>query len=193
MKINDSRDETQRILTLTYNNVKQRKDGTWVGNPVTVERSINDIIPVDKALNESMLNPSILADNMNDSISNLEGVGSNDEINGSNEVASNDETNRINRIASIDEIDRRNEVDSENKDVRGEINDNEEDEKEKNTSENDIGMSTNQRVEDINRTQKVITNEKTVRKSERVRKQRYNIHPDDIGNNDDEKDENYRR
>ena len=26
----------------------------------------------------------------------------------------------------------------------------------------------------------------TVRRSERVRKHRYNIHPDDIGNNDDE-------
>ena len=64
------------------------------------------------------------------------------------------------RIASVDETNKRNEVDNENKDVRGEINDNEEDEKEKNTSENDIGMSTNQRVEDINRTQKVITNEK---------------------------------
>ena len=32
----------------------------------------------------------------------------------------------------------------------------------------------------------------TVRRSERVRKQRYNIHPDDIGNNDDEDDENYK-
>ena len=31
-----------------------------------------------------------------------------------------------------------------------------------------------------------------VRRSEKVRKQRYTIHPDDIGNNDDEDDENYK-
>ena len=30
-----------------------------------------------------------------------------------------------------------------------------------------------------------------VRRSERVRKQRYNINPDDIGNNDDEDDQDY--
>ena len=29
------------------------------------------------------------------------------------------------------------------------------------------------------------------RRSERVRKQRYNIHPDDIGNDDDETDQDY--
>ena len=30
-----------------------------------------------------------------------------------------------------------------------------------------------------------------IRRSERVRKQRYNINPDDIGNNDDEDDQDY--
>ena len=34
---------------------------------------------------------------------------------------------------------------------------------------------------------------KHIRKSERIRKQRYEIHPDDIGNNDDEKDKSYKR
>ena len=48
VKIHDSRDETQRILTLTYSNVKQKKDGTWIGTPITVDRSINDIIPVHR-------------------------------------------------------------------------------------------------------------------------------------------------
>ena len=52
-------------------------------------------------------------------------------------------------------------------------------------------MSTKQRGEDINRSKKEITKEVPVRRSERVRKQIYNIHPDDIGNNDDEDDENY--
>ena len=90
IEINDSRDEAQRILTLTYTNVKQRKDGTWIGTPITVERSINDIIPVDNALNESMLNPGILANEVNNYISKSDGVASNDENDG---VASNDENN----------------------------------------------------------------------------------------------------
>ena len=30
-----------------------------------------------------------------------------------------------------------------------------------------------------------------IRRSERVRKQRYNINPDDIGNDDDEDDQDY--
>ena len=33
---------------------------------------------------------------------------------------------------------------------------------------------------------------KQTRKSERIKKQRYEIHPDDIGDNDDEKDKNYK-
>ena len=179
VKINDSRDETQRILTLTYNNIKQRKDGTWIGTPMTVERSINDIIPVDKALNESMLNPSILANKMNNYSSKSDSVASNDETNG---VASNDETDGV---ASIDETNSINEVEVEDKNMRCEnITINDEKGRKKDTDVNDSGISTIQKVED---------GDKNVRRSERIRKQRYEIHPDDIGNNDDEKDENYKR
>ena len=179
VKINDSRDETQRILTLTYNNIKQRKDGTWIGTPITVERSINDIIPVDKALNESMLNPGILANKVNNYSSKSDGVASNDETDG---VATNDETNGV---ASIDETNSINVVEVEDKNIECEnttIND--EKGKNKDTNMNDSGISTIQEVED---------GDKNVRRSERIRKQRYEIHPDDIGNNDDEKDENYKR
>ena len=35
------------------------KKGDWIGTPVTVERSVNDLILVDDALNESMLNPEL--------------------------------------------------------------------------------------------------------------------------------------
>ena len=97
IKVNDSRDEAQRILTLTYTNVKQRKDGTWIGTPITVERSINDIIPVDNALNESMLNPGILVNEENVFNSKTDEIASNDE---NNENASNDENDKI---ASNDE------------------------------------------------------------------------------------------
>ena len=62
VKVHDSRDKTQRVVTLTYHNVKQNKDGDWIGKPVRVDRSINDLVLVDDALNESMLNPSIIKD-----------------------------------------------------------------------------------------------------------------------------------
>ena len=35
------------------------KDGEWVGTPVRVERSVNDLVIVDNALNDSMLSPQI--------------------------------------------------------------------------------------------------------------------------------------
>ena len=42
-------------------------------------------------------------------------------------------------------------------------------------------------------TQEVRNDNKQTRKSERIRKQRDEIHPGDIGDNDDEKDKNYKR
>ena len=56
--------------------------------------------------------------------------------------------------------------------------------KDENKDENEKEITTMQEIKDDN---------KHIRKSERIRKQRYEIHPDDIGNNDDEKNENYRR
>ena len=59
-EIHDSRDNTQRVVTLTYHIIRLTKDGEWIGTPVRVDRCINDLILVDDALNESMLNPSII-------------------------------------------------------------------------------------------------------------------------------------
>ena len=66
VEIHDSRDETQRVVTLTYHNVKKNKDGEWIGKPVKVERSINNLILVDNALNEAMLNTNKLKERMKD-------------------------------------------------------------------------------------------------------------------------------
>ena len=41
-------------------------------------------------------------------------------------------------------------------------------------------------------TREVESGNKQTRKSERIKKQRFEIHPDDIGDNDDEKDKNYK-
>ena len=35
------------------------KDGEWIGTPIQVERSINDLVLVDNALSDWMLNPRI--------------------------------------------------------------------------------------------------------------------------------------
>ena len=182
IKINDSRDEAQRILTLTYTNIKQRKDGTWIGTPITVERSVNDIIPVDKALNESMLNPGILTNEVNNYISKSEGVASNDE---NVEVASNDENVEV--VSNNENV----EVASNNENVEVASNDGNDRGDETNSINVDGGTNVNDN--EISTIQEVKDGDKNIRKSERIRKQRYEIHPDDIGNNDDEKDENYRR
>ena len=56
-EIKESRDNAQRVVVVTYHNVGINKKGDWIGTPVTVERSVNDLILVDDALNESMLKP----------------------------------------------------------------------------------------------------------------------------------------
>ena len=172
---------------MTYTNVKQRKDGTWIGTPVTVERSINDIIPVDNALNESMLNPGILANN---SISKIDGVDSNDENDG---IASNDENDEIvsnNENGGVVSNDENNGLISndDNNEVAGNEGNNKINETNSNIDEN-VDRDDNE----IPIIQDVKDGNKHIRKSERIRKQRYEIHPDDIGNNDDEKDKNYKQ
>ena len=65
----------------------------------------------------------------------------------------------------------------------------------------DRGNETNSNVDkdidgnekDISEIQETTDDNKHLRKSERIRKQRYDIHPDDIGDNDNEKDKNYKR
>ena len=37
----------------------ETKKGEWIGTPITVERSVNDLVLVDDALDESMLNPEL--------------------------------------------------------------------------------------------------------------------------------------
>merc|ERR1711923_316845 len=56
LRITESKDNAQRILMLEYNNIKKNKEGNWIGTPMTVERSINDVIPIGKAIDESLLN-----------------------------------------------------------------------------------------------------------------------------------------
>ena len=69
-KIKKSRDGTQRVVVVTYQNVSINKKGNWVGNPVTVERCVSDVVLVDNALNDSMLSPSSKMQTNREQISN---------------------------------------------------------------------------------------------------------------------------
>ena len=92
-KIHPSRDDAQRVVTLTYNNVRVNKDGEWVGTPIRVERSVNDLVIVDNALNDSMLSPKIgkgsNQENKKDEKENLSDHGDKEDAT-KNEERSND-------------------------------------------------------------------------------------------------------
>ena len=51
IKLHESRDGTQRPITIAYNNVSRCKDGQWVGKQETVKRCVKDVVLVDSALN----------------------------------------------------------------------------------------------------------------------------------------------
>ena len=57
---------------------------------------------------------------------------------------------------------------------------------------NDKKEDTDEQYVEKEITRKVEGGNKQARRSERIKKQRVEIHPDDIGDNDDEKDKNYK-
>ena len=173
LKINESKDNAQRILTLTYNNIKKRKDGNWTGIPTTVERSINDVIPIDNAFNESMLSPSILEKEIaNDTDETDENVSTKDDgkTNEDDETILDDISGDEKPIGNMLSNGEGTEINNENKNtVEG--------------KKDDDGKEITRKEEDSN---------KQTRRSERIRKQRVEIHPDDIGDNDNENDKSYK-
>ena len=107
-KIHASRDNAQRVVTLTYNNIRVNKEGEWIGTPITVERCINDLILVDEALNDSMLNPRLLKksdDQKNDENKQDEEVESDDTENDKKKEESNEEDDKDLEVHEIDEVD----------------------------------------------------------------------------------------
>ena len=109
------------------------------------------MIPVDKAVNESMLNPTILEKVITEGTSEIdeEVIGEEDE-----------------EIQGINE--------------RNEVNDTDE-----------ITLNNDDSGDKINNNDETV-NQKQVRRSGRIKKQLVNINPEDIGENDNENDEDYR-
>ena len=175
LKVNESKDNAQRILTLAYNNIKKRKDGNWTGIPITVERSINDVIPIDTALNKSMLSPIMLEKEI-DIDKNIDETDENALINADENTNERDET-------ALDDITVNERI---NEDTLG-------DKKGSNSNNKDENIDEERKDDEKKEiTRKVEGGNKQTRRSERIKKQRVEIHPDDIGDNDDENDKNYK-
>merc|ERR1712198_739212 len=155
LQINESKDNAQRILTLEYNNIKKNKEGIWIGTPKTVERSINDVIPIDKAINESLLNLS----SSETEVEATDGIQG-DEENIIHEENLNDETEELTGNENLNQ------------------NDNIE-------SKEDNGLVDRNDNHEAN-------NQIPVRKSERIRKRLIDLNPEDIGENDNAKDKDYK-
>ena len=171
-RIHESRDNAQRVVTLTYNNVRMNKNGDWIGTPVTVDRSINDLVLVDNALSDSMLSPKTMCTKKNGLDEKENTPDDDDEINKSDDddntspttapVNSNDETKNPDDIIASE------------------------------TKETEV-------EEDPEPATIVVENEDTdktpdtgIRKSTRKRIQRMVIETDDIGDCDNENDPDYR-
>ena len=77
-EIKESRDDAQRVFVVTYHNVGMIKRGDRIGTPVTVERSVNDLVLVDDAVDESMLKPELqnneIRENTDDQTSGIDEV-----------------------------------------------------------------------------------------------------------------------
>ena len=131
------------------------KEGIWIGTPKTVERSINDVIPIGKAINESLLNLN----------SRETEVETKDEIQGNEENIVHEEN-----------------INDETEELTGNENLNQND---------DIESKEDYDLDDENDNHKA-NNQIPVRRSERIRKRLIDINPEDIGENDNAKDKNYK-
>ena len=147
------------------------KNGDWIGTPVTVDRSVNDLVLVDNALNDSML--------------------------GSRVTAKKDESCEREKIANDDEISKDNIM---NVDEAPEIT-NPETSDAHNDIINTIEKDDNNKEADEDHEPRTITDENDedkdrpgieVRKSTRKRVQRMTIEADDIGDCDTNDDPDYR-
>ena len=147
-----------------------------MGIPMIVERRINDVIPIDNALNESMLNPSILEKGITNEIDDGDEkvlVQENDESNEDDEINDGDEE------VLIQEGDESNEDDEI---IPNNISGN-----------NEITLDNDEtKVENVKKEDSGNESHKQTRRSERIKKQRVEINPDDIGEDDNENDKDYK-
>ena len=135
---------------------------------MTVERSINDVIPIDNAINESMLSPNILERGIADE---------NDESDEKVSVQDDDKINKNDDLI-LDEIAGDEET------IEDKFGDDEGTKEKTVEGKKDYGEKEPTKEKD--------ESNKQTRRSGRIRKQRLEIDPDDIGDNDNLNDKNYK-
>ena len=118
-----------------------------------------------------------------------DGVASNDEGDENDGVGSDNEDDENDEVASNDESDENKGGTKRNKSTKSISN--EESKYEEDIDKEGVKLSETQETDTNEEKKKTIRNIQT-RKSERIRKQRYVINPEDIGNNDDEDDQDYK-
>ena len=170
------------MQTLTYHNVRLNKDGEWIGTPVKVDRCINDLVLVDDALDECMLNPIILERN-NGERKEIDRKSNEPE---GNDRANDDEEDKSDGRNDNDElsIDENNEHD--------EVRNNAIVELVENNEPDELMNDENNVIVENDETQNQADNVQSIRRSTREHRQRIKITPDEIGDCDDEKDEDYK-
>ena len=184
-KIHGSRDNAQRVVTLTYNNVRINKDGEWIGTPISVERSVNDLVLVDNALSDSMLS-SRTKITKKDELEQKEKPPNDDENGGvSKNKATNDGGNaETTTVVPVD--------DTEMIEANGDMDTNDDEDPE--PGEDTESATVIHEDDDTNkRTNNGNTDTKNKpRRSSRKRFQRVTIESDDIGDYDTENDPDYK-
>ena len=174
-KIHKSRDNAQRVVTLTYNNVRMNKNGDWIGTPVTVDRSVNDLVLVDNALNDSMLGPKAMITKKNEL--HQKEKAPNDDDDGINESNTSDDDTVTTTITPVND----------SKSTEANENMTTSDTEEPETKEDPEPVT----VVNENDDTKEETDAKA-RRSSRKRVQQMVIETDDIGDCDNENDPDYR-
>ena len=91
---------------VTYHDINLNKKSEWVGNQVTVERCISDVVLVDNALNESMLNPKLQIENIQ--------ISSDSQSKGNCKVKT-DKAQELQEIINEEDDNRKRSIDDEDK------------------------------------------------------------------------------
>ena len=146
---------------------------------------MNDLVLVDNALDESMLDPKLQNKNIQTNVD--------DQASGNHEIITG-ETQEVQEITDVEDTDKKKKTETSKADVK--VDQTTEDEK----NENNDGQSKEEMImdnpEDDNTAieEKGIENEPIieVRRSQRKRNQRMEIQPDQIGDCDDAKDIDYK-
>ena len=149
------------------------KNGDWIGTPVTVDRSVNDLVLVDNALSDSMLGPRV--------------------------TKKKDESHEREKVTNDDNVPEVTEPDNSSKDDDDSTNTTEsnDDNKEAEVEEDPApGIVTN-RNDDVKKATVRDDDSKNetgteIRRSARKRVQRITIEADDIGDCDTENDPDYK-